>query len=160
MRKWINLFENDDAGEERAFALIHKYGGKPVPFDALPPAAKRSVEHYMTVDGENDEFEEYQYAYAEIPTEEFMHAYWDNIETTYGEGEELGTASGYKSAEEMIASYRKDKLGGTQYANHDLVYPWPVFLGTDFFEDGAHRLHLYVSRGLEKIPAVMVVHSN
>ncbi len=115
----------------------------------------------MTVDGENDEYQtNLLYAYAEIPTDVFMHAYWENIIDLYPEVRE-----DYETAEEMLQKYRSGHpsksagFKGYNFKKHDLKNPWPVMLGTEFFEDGAHRLALYVYSGLTKIPAVSFYNS-
>lgn len=160
MRNWINLIEDRyvDAGEEMAKKLVAKHGGKYRPYKTLPEGAKKSITHYMTVDGENDDYEELSYAYVEIPAEEFMNAYWYNI-VTHVDPE---SKDSYPSSEDMYRHYRDDDpsksvgFSGYNFSRHDLNEPWAVILGSDFFEDGAHRLAWYLYKGMEKIPVVMI----
>lgn len=164
MRKWIDLVEEVwvDKGQDMARALMAKHGAEPMAFEQLPAPAQKSVEHYMVVDGENEEFEtNCLYAYAEIPTEEFMHAYWRGLVNSYEQNSDDFTAQ-YATPEEMYRDYREGDpsvstgFSGYDFSKHDLEYPWPVIIGSDFFEDGAHRLALYVYKGLETVPCVMI----
>jgi hypothetical protein len=149
MRKWINLFENMEAPEAKK--LIIAYGGTKTSFRKIPKAAQKAIEYYMTVDGDNDEYKKYSYLYAEIPTDIFMQHYWKHIISF-----DSSAMEDYPSAEDMIKGYKTETIDGYDYSKHNLNEPWPVILGTDFFEDGAHRLSWYVYNNFDKIPAIMI----
>lgn len=157
--RWDELIESADPGEKRAKLLIKQYGGKPMSYDKLSPSAQKAITHWMMVDGDNPSYKtNLQYAYANIPVGFFMREYWGNIISEYPEMTEE-----YPSAEQMLFDYQNNDprqvagFMGYDFSKHDLIEPWPVILGSDFFEDGNHRLAWYVYNGVEHIPAIFPV---
>lgn len=153
MRKFINIVENHDPGYEQAEALMKQYGTKPLPFSKLPPGAKKAVHHWMMVDGENDEYKKNcWYSYADIPIDVFFDHYFEGVLRFDPQARES-----WKSGKNMLAKYQKKlDFKGYDFGKHDLENPWPVIIGSEFFEDGAHRLALYAFSGMKTIPAVMI----
>ena len=159
MREFINIVEShDDPGHDQALALMRQYGSKPLSFEQLPPGAKKAIHQWMMVDGDNPDYKtNCFYSYGEIPTEVFMDNYLEGIVRF-----DPALRDEYVNGETMTAKDRathpskSSGFGGYDYSKHNLKEPWPVVIGSEFFEDGAHRLGLYVHSGMKTIPAVMI----
>lgn len=130
-------------GYEEAHALIIHYG-KVYKFHDLPPLAQKSVAQYM---GQNCELEPEQYAaddreyiYGVIPMQVLKDEIMNCVGGDVGED--------WDNFEEYHAWYKE----GPGMMNHRNV--WPIILGMEIIEDGWHRFHGYVAKGLKEVPAV------
>jgi hypothetical protein len=126
--------------------LIKQYGGRPVAFRDLPKTAQKSIikrakEHLdpsekVAVDPDH------QVGYVELPMEALKAAMLAHVQQ---EG------APFKTFDEYHAWY----VGHGDTPNHREV--WPVELdrtGMNVIDDGSHRFHSYVRKGLATVPAI------
>ncbi len=124
--------------------MLKRYGGKVMPFAKLPEPAKASLKQYMIIDGENEKYDQYNYGYLGLPTEEVIKL----VDAQLG-------------ADALVTD--ADKRVYDRYYNGPLTfkpkYPkssvWPIIWGTYGLEDGGHRLERYIKSGLKVIPIVL-----
>ncbi len=124
--------------------LIKKFGNRSsiMPYAALPEMAKKSVHHWMMVDGENEDYKNQKYGYLEIPTIQLM-------EILHGQMDDENTPK-----QQWVDNW----MNGAGGLSHGYRYPkgsiWPVIWGHGF-EDGSHRLDRYLKMKLSVIPVVV-----
>ena len=148
MRDLINLIENALSEEPIHISgrqLIKMFGDKAciVPFDDLPEMAKKSLHHWMMVDGENSRYRREKYGYLEIQTKAFMELLYDQMNDDPSVSKEEWVDDWMNDAGTLSSSYRYPK-GSI----------WPVIWGYGF-EDGSHRLDKYLKMKLPVIPVVI-----
>ena len=121
----------------------------PVVFDLLPQPARRSVHHYMTVDGCRPGYaEELLFIAREIPASELKARCWDAPDNDMRDD--------HLDWDAYHESYWKGE-DPVEYAGH-LAGMWPVILcEREGIADGWHRLHWYLRNGVEMIPTIDLV---
>jgi hypothetical protein len=144
VRNFINIVESktsfEPTGEESydAHGLYAKYGQPLCTFSNLPPLAQKSVSIYMEDCGVDFTAPKYLYGYAIVP----MQVMKDSI-MRFGD---------LADDHDDFDSYHEWYRNGPDMENHQQVYP--IILGHEIIQDGWHRFHDYVRKGLTEVPTV------
>ena len=150
MRNWIDLCEEKVETaivEGVTEKLFRKYGGTMMPFDELPVSAQSAIRHYMTVDGDNHEYDKSNYGFVMIPAKALIRVCWNATDNNM--------QNEYENWDEYHGSYW-DGESDTDYADH-LQQMWPVILyDGEGILDGWHRFHWYLRNDVKKIPAILL----
>lgn len=142
--------------------LVKRHGGRIVPFRRLPKDAQLAMIQYMAYDGEAwnvykntlDEearkcfvtkYGDQRFGYVTIPTQELTAFVFDCMKLS-PEGADYDTFDAYHR---WYAGQDSDTDHGNSV--------WPVILcdiPNEGLEDGWHRFHSYVRKGLKEIPCL------
>lgn len=147
--------------------LIEKFGGKVYTFKDLPKPAQKSIFWYMAADGEA-----WPCSYDDSPLEALPEAIKTYGHTAFGlvnvPMKELKdtVAENFKADSDTkvmgwadFDAYHKWYMGDSQVEDHGKSV-WPVILNCfddELFQDGWHRFHTYVDRGVKKVPCLYYV---
>lgn len=115
--------------------LIARFHGQTLPFEDLPLEYQKSLEQWMVIEGENEEYTEESYGMVEVPMGELLQIIYNQL----GEGQTFQEFWG-----DGKAGY------GSAYSER-----WPIIWSDMGWEDGMHRLMTYRSRGETSVPVVV-----
>lgn len=134
-----------------ATALIHQYGGRAMKFRELPETAQKAIiararEHLDPSERVPRINPNRKFGYVEIPMNALKQAIFKNIL-------ENEPDTPFKSFDD----YHRWYISHGDTPNHTEI--WPIELETRYpelglIEDGSHRFHSYVQRGLSIVPAI------
>jgi len=153
MRELINLVEALDPNSVKG--LIQRFGGRKIEFRNLPQIVQqailtRAAEH---LDPDWDKPPKInpkkKFGYVEIPMEDLQQAVLANIKRNDPD-----------APFETFDDYHKWYVSHGDTPNHTDI--WPIELEVTnpemgFIDDGSHRFHSYVRRGVKVVPAIYAV---
>ena len=118
--------------------LLKKFNGKKLSYAKLPKSAQDSLTQYMTIEGDNEDYQKQKYGYAEVPTQDIMKMVYEQN----NEGQSFDDFWNVSNTLSFKPKYSKTSI-------------WPIIWGEYGMEDGYHRLERYIKLKLPTIPVVI-----